>query len=232
MNRDFIGRVAGLTLFTSMLIRQLLVLQDIKMEALPLIRWLLITILFTLFLSAYFIRSQAKSYAVKYIEIFLPLFCAGLPMGIILFPSMALKLSVYGVDIKQYSFLFEVYTMNFMVLGLSIMALGEIITVIGMLSLKRSFSILSEVRELVTHGIYRFIRHPLYSGEIISMIGFFIFYPCHWTLITVALFVILQSSRARVEENKISAIYPEYSVFKKATGFIWPSFPGYKKNRK
>ncbi len=231
MTRDLVGRLAGLSLFSFMLIRQCMVLQGMKMEALSLIRWLLVTMLFILFFSAYLIRSKAKSHANKYYEIYLPLFCAGLPMGIILFPSMLMKLMQYDIDISPFYFIFKAYSKDYMIFGLSFMAVGEVITIAGMFCLKRSFSIFSEVRELVTHGIYRFIRHPLYSGEIISMIGFLIYYPCHWTLCTVVLFVLFQSMRAKVEEKKIASVYPEYMEFKKATGFIWPSFPGYQNQR-
>ena len=38
-------------------------------------------------------------------------------------------------------------------------------------SLGRNLSVLAQAREVVEHGPYRWIRHPLYTGEIISSLG-------------------------------------------------------------
>jgi protein-S-isoprenylcysteine O-methyltransferase Ste14 len=227
MTRDRIGRITGLCLFSLMLLLQLKGFFDVK-APLGYLRWSLVTILFALFFSAYVIRSQAVVYANKIRETVLPLFCAGLPMGIILVPDLIYN---YQINIGSLTFIFMSYSENFIIEGMVLMAIGEIITIIGMFSLKRSFSIFTEVRNLVTTGIYRYIRHPLYSGEILSMVGFLILYPTLWSIATVSFFVIFQSIRAKNEEKKIAKEFPSYQSFKNATGFIWPKFPGYKEHQ-
>jgi protein-S-isoprenylcysteine O-methyltransferase Ste14 len=48
------------------------------------------------------------------------------------------------------------------------MAMAEGFTAWGIWSLRRSFSITVEARALVTHGPYRWVRHPVYLGEIMA----------------------------------------------------------------
>jgi protein-S-isoprenylcysteine O-methyltransferase Ste14 len=226
MTRDQVGRLSGLFLFSVMLLKQFHEVFKNEFTTMGYVRWFLITVLFILFFVAYIIRGKAKVYANNSMEIFLPLVCAGLPLGIIMIPNI---LHEYKVSLPNLTFLFDVFSEDYITIGLVFMAVGEVITIVGMMSLKRSFSIFSEVRELVTGGLYRYIRHPLYCGEIFSMIGFLILYPCYWSTITITCFIILQCFRAKIEERKIQSEIPEYKNFKQSTGFLWPSFPGYKK---
>lgn len=68
------------------------------------------------------------------------------------------------------------------------------------------------------------IRHPLYVGEIIHILGLSILAA---TPIGVYLFVFavgLQVIRAKIEERKFLATVPEYAEFRRNTGFLWPRF--------
>lgn len=56
-------------------------------------------------------------------------------------------------------------------ISLWLIAIGSIITIAALLKLGRSFAIFPARRTLVTGGLYRFIRHPAYAGEIIFMLG-------------------------------------------------------------
>lgn len=90
--------------------------------------------------------------------------------------------------------------------------------------LGRSFGILIEVRKVVVEGAYRWIRHPIYLGSIIFIMGFaaaggsiayFILVPVHIVLIVY---------RARLEEARLAETSPEYEEYRKRTGFMFPKF--------
>ncbi|MBF0198156.1 MAG: isoprenylcysteine carboxylmethyltransferase family protein [Planctomycetes bacterium] len=223
-NQEKIGRICGMVLFSIMLLRQLYHFPAFNFGWVSFFRWSLVTILFGLFLFAYIKRAPAKELATKWNDVLLPFFCAALPFAIISGPEI-----IVGFQEHLPQKVFDAIAMTFPLLGkkvnhwgLLLMAFGEVITVIGMTSLKSSFSIATEARTLVTRGLYRYIRHPLYCGEILSVIGFALYFPCIWTIANALLFSILQLLRARNEENMLKRNFPYYEEYQKKTGFVTP----------
>ncbi|XP_027359002.1 protein-S-isoprenylcysteine O-methyltransferase B-like [Abrus precatorius] len=61
-------------------------------------------------------------------------------------------------------------------LGLTLVVIGEIIRKVAIITAGKSFTHLiriyyDENHQLITHGIYRFVRHPGYSGFLIWSVG-------------------------------------------------------------
>lgn len=54
---------------------------------------------------------------------------------------------------------------------LSLMAVGSIVAIAALMNLGRSFAIFPARRALVCHGLYRWVRHPAYAGELLMMLG-------------------------------------------------------------
>ena len=108
--------------------------------------------------------------------------------------------------------------------GLWVMALGEAFTVFGMVSLKKNFSIMTEARDCVKDGAYRYVRHPLYAGEILSLMGYALFWPSWWNVLGALLFALLQVWRAKGEESKLIQVFPEYERYRKKTGLFFPKW--------
>lgn len=76
--------------------------------------------------------------------------------------------------------------------------------------------------QLVTRGIYRFVRHPQYSGFILSIIGFLIQWPTFITLIMAPMLFVMYTKLAKKEEkmmiNTFGDQYVEY--MKKVPRFV------------
>jgi protein-S-isoprenylcysteine O-methyltransferase Ste14 len=93
--------------------------------------------------------------------------------------------------------------------------LGSFLTLWGLWTLRRSFSITVEVRSLVLKGPYRWIRHPIYLGEILTA-GIVMMWRFSWINVLIwTVFVFIQIVRARLEERKLSAFFPEYYSYMK-----------------
>lgn len=106
--------------------------------------------------------------------------------------------------------------------GLGIGLFGAAFSIYAIAHLRASFGLRAAVRELVTSGPYRRIRHPLYFGEIIHIFGIAILAATPAALVLFVVAVVLQAVRAKIEERKFLATVPAYAAFRKSTGFLWP----------
>ena len=167
----------------------------------------LLTIAFLLLvLAAYVTRLRAVSAAQGFRERVVPMliFLAG-PVGIVVLnwlqapprfqaPRTAVALSVAGLALSLWS----------------------------LLHLRSAFSILAEARHVVRTGPYRFIRHPLYLGEAVTMLGLCLGFGTFTALILWAAVNGFQLVRARIEEEKLASVLPEYRSYRQTTRFILP----------
>ena len=83
--------------------------------------------------------------------------------------------------------------------------------------LGKSFSILPEARKLVTGGPYAYVRHPLYSVEIITILGTALQFAAPWSWIIAAIVVVLLWIRSHFEEQVLEQTFPEYGDYRLRT---------------
>ncbi|MBF0141859.1 MAG: isoprenylcysteine carboxylmethyltransferase family protein [Magnetococcales bacterium] len=231
-NREPIGRALGFGIFGFFFLRQLAPGEwggqfPESGEPLAIIRWLLISTLFFLFLLAYLLRRPAVSLANRPGEILLPLVAAPLPLVIVILGEYHAREPVVREFLHRLPVVSSLLDPWWIPRGsgypgFGMMALGEGVTLAGMFWLGGSFSLLAEARLLVIRGPYRFVRHPLYAGELLSSWGYFLAVPSALSFGGAFLFTVLQGFRARLEEAKLEAFFPEYRHYRQRTGFLWP----------
>lgn len=85
---------------------------------------------------------------------------------------------------------------------------------LSLASLGRSFGVSPASRGLVTHGLYRWVRHPLYTTELLYFLGIVAAAPHAWNLALWATLATIQALRARNEERCLSEdqAYREYRL--------------------
>ncbi len=108
-------------------------------------------------------------------------------------------------------------------LGAFINMVGLCIATAAAYNLRYSFSVYAEVRDIVSQGLYRYVRHPIYFGYCLTMIGLLIMNARLDHLILTVCALLLSLYRARIEEKKLllnSEVYREYA---QRTPFIIPS---------
>ena len=101
--------------------------------------------------------------------------------------------------------------------AVSIQAIGMAFVVYSLAILRRSFGVAPQVRALVRSGPYRFIRHPLYVGEIVTLTGAVLMGPSWQKVVILMVTAAVQVYRAIQEERLLSAHDPEYAAYMTAT---------------
>lgn len=98
----------------------------------------------------------------------------------------------------------------FQLISLTLMIVGISFAVYSLMWLGRSFSVMPEARKLVTGGPYALVRHPVYLGEEIAIIGLAIEYSS-LTALTILLFQLgFQLYRMHFEEQVMRELFPQY----------------------
>jgi len=109
------------------------------------------------------------------------------------------------------------------------LGISSLLIIIGMLTsfvvlrwLGRAFSIMAEARRLVTHGPYRFVRHPLYVCEELAVIGTFIQVISPLAIVVFIMHGVFQIRRMLNEETVLEETFPEYADYARRTPRLIP----------
>jgi protein-S-isoprenylcysteine O-methyltransferase Ste14 len=110
-------------------------------------------------------------------------------------------------------------------IGLALFLLGLALAIWARLYLGRNWGMpmsQKEDPELVTAGPYSRVRHPIYSGIILAMIGTTIAVSLYW-LVAVALLGAYFLYSAVVEERSMARLFPDtYPQYKRSTKMLIP----------
>jgi protein-S-isoprenylcysteine O-methyltransferase Ste14 len=101
---------------------------------------------------------------------------------------------------------------------------GLAFSIYAALSLRESFGLAAEARELVTSGAYRLVRHPIYLGELVAATGALLPAVAPMTTLVFAVFCLSQVARAILEERVLSTAFSHYEEYRRRTPALvpWP----------
>jgi hypothetical protein len=176
ISRDIRGRISGVLLFSAFLAFHLFYLarEWSGFTAAAKANSLLITATIFFFLSSYFFRRKPVRFPEGFRETLFPLFCAALPLVIYHNVELLRYVPAQNTYYSLFHSLFGLYDsgpFRWNLLSMSLVLVGNFITFLGMVSLRRSFSLMVEAREPVFTGLYSYVRHPLYVGEAVAAAG-------------------------------------------------------------
>jgi protein-S-isoprenylcysteine O-methyltransferase Ste14 len=111
-----------------------------------------------------------------------------------------------------------------------LLAVATGVAVWGLLSLRNAFSIVPEARRVVRSGPYAFVRHPLYSSEIIASLSIVMIGdapdgpagPLPIPSLIWIVFVGLQITRSWFEERLLVGTLADYTDYRQRTGRFFP----------
>ena len=83
-------------------------------------------------------------------------------------------------------------------------AIGLAFVVLGKLTLGRSFGLVPANRGVVIRGPYALVRHPIYSGYLITHLAFLVAHPSWWNAVVVGIADTALILRALIEERVLN----------------------------
>jgi protein-S-isoprenylcysteine O-methyltransferase Ste14 len=102
-------------------------------------------------------------------------------------------------------------------------ACGLIVVILGKITLGRSFGIVPANRGVVVRGPYGIVRHPIYTGYLITHVGFLLANPTPWNIGVILIADAALVGRALMEERVLKAD-AEYQGYCERVG--WHLVPG------
>ena len=112
------------------------------------------------------------------------------------------------------------------IIGLALFIIGLIIMLVGQTTLWRNYSGTVLIRvdhQLITHGIYRFTRNPIYLGGIMAVAGLPVYAASLYGFLTMLVLIPIILNRIRLEEKLLTEEFGDaYQTYKETTKKLIP----------
>jgi protein-S-isoprenylcysteine O-methyltransferase Ste14 len=113
--------------------------------------------------------------------------------------------------------------------GLVLYTAGLIMALTGRIQLGRNWtdiekSYVKEEHRLVAHGLYRYVRHPIYTGDVLLLLGLELALNS-WLVLGVAAIAVYVRRQAIHEEQKLKQAIPDYDRYCERTARFVPFLP-------
>ena len=121
----------------------------------------------------------------------------------------------------------SLWPVNALVIAVAIVlgAAGVILVVLGAMRLGSALTaspIPRERAQLVTSGVYGYVRNPMYTGLMVGGLGLALFGASVWHVIAWVALVLLLAGKARWEERMLVAEHPDYAGYAARVGRFLP----------
>lgn len=129
---------------------------------------------------------------------------------------------LYFMDIEYIGFKIPFWLR---ILSVICIILGILIFILALLQLNRNLSPFPTPRtdsQLVETGLYKYVRHPIYTGILIFFLAYGIFSTSLFRILITLLLYLLFWRKSGYEEAQLRKKYPEYDSYKTRTGRFFP----------
>lgn len=130
--------------------------------------------------------------------------------------------ALYFIDWNFYSYQLPVW-LNY--IAIFFVVVGLLVVLFGILSLNVNFSPFPTPKtnsSLISHGIYKYVRHPVYSGIIIALLAYAFFSSSAFRLLITAGLAIVFYFKTKLEEKLLRERFTDYRGYMRRTGRFFP----------
>ena len=110
-------------------------------------------------------------------------------------------------------------------IGLFFSIIGFMILVLSVLQLNKSLTVFPTPKndsQLITFGMYKFSRHPIYSGLILFTFGYSFFKASPFKILIGLAILLLFYFKTNYEEQQLLQKFPNYNQYKKNVNRFFP----------
>ena len=112
------------------------------------------------------------------------------------------------------------------IIGLALFIIGFVVLLVGHVTLWRNYSsflVIHKDHQLITRGIYRFTRNPIYLGTLMALIGLPVYAASLYGFLTSLVMIPIFLYRIRLEEGLLAEEFPDtFQEYKKTTKRLIP----------
>lgn len=74
----------------------------------------------------------------------------------------------------------------------------------------------------VAQGVYRYVRHPIYSGVLLAGLGAAVYHGAVWLFMVAGVLMVFFTLKSRFEESLLLQAFPDYAAYMRQTGRFFP----------
>lgn len=74
----------------------------------------------------------------------------------------------------------------------------------------------------VAQGMYRYVRHPIYSGVLLAALGAAVYHGSVWLFVIAGVLMVFFTIKSRFEESLLVQTFPDYPSYMQQTGRFFP----------
>jgi len=110
--------------------------------------------------------------------------------------------------------------------GLALCVIGLATAFVSVGTLRRLYSstlVIRDDHQLITHGVYRFTRHPIYLGVLVVCFAVPLYASSLYGFLTMLVLIPIVLNRIRIEERMLTEEFGDaYRVYREATSKLIP----------
>ena len=151
------------------------------------------------------------------------LLAAGRPLARYETPMPNLSAAVGGFAVYLFGVLKPAATpLVSIYIPLVLLAAGAAIVLWALWYLRRAFSVVPQARTVVANGPYRYVRHPMYVGNMLTIVGLGLIVGTLSALFLSLICLALQVARARYEDRLLASTFNEYGAYMSRVNAFFP----------
>ncbi|MGX1024122.1 methyltransferase family protein [Psychroflexus sp. MBR-150] len=109
----------------------------------------------------------------------------------------------------------------------ALLGIGLSIFILSLAKLGRNLSPFPSPKpqsKLVTDGIFKYIRHPIYTAIVVIMLAWSVWQQSLYQVLITFLVLLLFYFKSQYEEQQLMQKFSDYKAYKKSTGRFLPKF--------